>query len=334
MTVEEALLKVEDLRKYFPLRTGMLASILSKEQQHVKAVDGITFHLASREILGIVGESGCGKTTTGRTILRLTEPTSGSIYFEGIDLATMQKSELRGIRRKMQMIFQDPYESLNPRRTVTETVGQSIDIHNLAASDDEKEAMIRKTLEEVGLEPPEEFVGCYPHVLSGGQRQRVAIARTLVLQPRLIVADEPVSMLDVSTRSGILELVMKLRDELGISVLYITHDLATTRYVCNRFAVMYLGKIVELGDTDEVLENPIHPYTRALMSAVPVPDPTFKKKREKIPGEAPSPINPPSGCRFHTRCHFAKPECSRQEPSLEEFESGHQVACLTPREKT
>jgi peptide/nickel transport system ATP-binding protein len=330
---EEALLKVEDLRKYFPLRTGMLASILSKKQEHVKAVDGITFNLAAREILGIVGESGCGKTTTGRTILRLTEPTSGSIYFEGADVAAMRKSELRGVRRKMQMIFQDPYESLNPRRTVADTVGQSIAIHNLATSDEERETMIKETLEAVGLEPPEEFLGCYPHVLSGGQRQRVAIARTLVLHPKLIVADEPVSMLDVSTRSGILELIMSLRDELGISVLYITHDLATTRYVCNRFAVMYLGKIVELGDTDAVLENPIHPYTRALMSAVPVPDPTFKKTREKIPGEAPSPVNPPPGCRFHTRCRFAKPECSRQEPSLEEFGREHQVACLRPREK-
>jgi len=327
----EAMLKVEELKKYFPLRTGMLASVLWKKQEYVRAVDGITFHLANREILGLVGESGCGKTTTGRTILRLTEPTGGRIYFEGVDLASIRKSELKAIRRKVQMIFQDPYESLNPRRTVAETVGQSIDIHHLAKDDGEKETMIKKMLEEVELKPPEEFMGCYPHVLSGGQRQRVAIARALVLQPKLVVADEPASMLDVSTRSGILKVIMKLRDELGISVIYITHDLATTRYICDRFAVMYLGKIVELGNTDNVLENPLHPYTRALISAVPVPDPTLKRVREKIPGEAPSPVNPPPGCRFHTRCPSARPECSRQEPMLEQFEDGHLVACIRAR---
>lgn len=323
----EVILNVEDLKKYFPLRTG-LTSILSRQQQYVKAVDGVTFRLARKEILGIVGESGCGKTTTARMIVRLIEPTRGRVIFEGVDVTTLQKSQLRDMRRRLQIIFQDPYESLNPRRTVAGAIRQSIDIHRLTTGELEKELMVKRILKLVELDPPEQFTGAYPHEISGGQRQRVAIARALVLEPRLVVADEPVSMLDVSTRAGILDLILKLKDEFGISVIYITHDLATARYICDRLAVMYLGKIVELGEAEKVLEAPLHPYTRALISAVPVPNPTLKMMREKIPGEPPSPTNLPSGCRFHPRCPLAISECSRQEPALEEIKSGHQVACL------
>jgi len=319
---------VEGLKKYFPVRTGFFASLFSRKKEYVRAVDDISFSISKAEILGLAGESGCGKTTTGRTILRLTEPTAGKVYLNGIDVFSLDKSELKKMRLKMQMIFQDPYESLNPRRTVVDTIKQPIGIHGLASSENEKKELIKKTLEEVELRPADEFLDRYPNMLSGGQRQRVAIARSLVIRPELMIADEPVSMVDVSIRSGILRLLLKLKDDIGISFLYITHDLATARYICDRIAIMYLGKIVEIGKTDMVIDKPIHPYTQALTSAVSEPDPTVKWGPLPIKGEIPpNPIDMPAGCRFHPRCPYTTKECSEKEPQLVGVGHDHYVAC-------
>jgi len=324
---EETELRVINLIKWFPLRKGLISSILSRKEEHVKAVDGISFEVRRGEIFGLAGESGCGKTTTGKTILRLLEPTSGEVYFQGENVFALAKTEMKQLRRKMQIIYQDPYESLNPRMTVFDIISEPISIHNLADTLSEREEIIFKYLEDVELVPPEEFINRFPHELSGGQRQRVAVARTLVLQPSFIIADEPISMLDVSIRAGILKVMLKSTEARGITYIFITHDLAYARHICQRGAIMYLGKIVELAPMDILVKQPLHPYTIALMAAVPVPDPRLEHARAIIGGEVPTPINPPSGCRFHPRCPKATDICSREEPEIVEVEKGHLVAC-------
>lgn len=324
---EEAVLRVVGLKKWFPVRRGIIASLLFKGQLYVKAVDDVSFEVKRGEVFGLAGESGCGKTTAGKTILRLLEPTAGEVYFEGKNLLTLDKSEMKPIRRRMQIIYQDPYESLNPRMNVFDIVSEPISVHRLADGLSEREELVTKALEDVELVPPEEFIHRYPHELSGGQRQRVAVARALVLNPSFIVADEPVSMLDVSIRAEILKLMLKLRDEFGLSYLFITHDLAIARHMCHRAAIMYLGKIVEVGPMENLVNDPTHPYTTALMAAVPVPDPTAERIKVIISGEVPTPINPPSGCRFHPRCPYVTNLCKETEPKLTQVDRHHFVAC-------
>lgn len=324
----EEVLKIVNLKKYFPVKRGGLLASFRSAEAWVRAVDGIDFGVKKGEILGLAGESGCGKTTTGRCILRLTEPTEGEVYFEGENILRISKRALKAYRREAQMMFQDPYESLNPRRTVEETVRQPIEIHKLAETESEKKDLIISTLEEVELRPPTEFLERFPHMLSGGQRQRLAVARAIVLRPKIMVADEPVSMLDVSTRSGILGLIEKLREDMGISYIYITHDLATAKYICDRIAIMYLGKIVELGPTKKILMDPMHPYTQALIAAVPVPDPDFKIGEIPIKGEVPmNAINLPPGCSFNPRCPYVSEKCLETVPDLVEVRDGRLVAC-------
>ena len=324
---ENAELEVVNLRKWFPVRKGLVSTLLSRETEYVRAVDGVSFEVKKGEIFGLAGESGCGKTTTGKTILRLLEPTSGEIYFGGQDITALNKLDMKKMRQKMQIIYQDPYESINPRMTVFDIISEPISVHRLAESLAETEEIIYKALEEVELLPAEDFVQRFPHELSGGQRQRVAIARTMVLQPSFIVADEPISMLDVSIRAGILKMMLQTKEAKDITYIFITHDLAYARHICHRGAIMYLGKIVEMTSMDNLVKNPLHPYTKALMMAVPIPDPTYEKARAVIGGEVPTPINPPPGCRFHPRCSQASDICSREEPKLVEMEDGHFVAC-------
>ena len=327
---DQAILKVENLKTYFPVRRNFVKTIFSrKKREYVRAVDDVSFNVGEGDILGIVGESGCGKSTMGRTILRLVEPTAGKIYYEGIDLTSLKRKAMRRLRRKMQMIFQDPHGSLNPRRTTADILRQSVRIHGLANGKDEETAMIKTTLEEVGLQPAEEFWGRYPILLSGGQRQRVGIGRILILQPKLVIADEPVSMLDVSVRMGIIELLAHLRDKFGISLIYITHDLATARYICDRIAIMYLGKIVEIAPTEDLLKTPLHPYAQALIAAAPVPDPTVEMQELPIIGYVPLiPSDVYTSCRFYPRCPYADKECREQDPSLVEVGPDHYVACI------
>jgi len=320
------LVRVVDLKKWFPVRLGFLASLLKKEPIWVKAVDGVSFDINRGEVLCLVGESGCGKTTTGRTILRLIEPTGGQVFFKGTNVFELGKEELRKLRQKMQMIFQDPYESLNPRMTVMDIVAEPLRVHHLAEGEELTERVLR-ALEDAELKPPEAFLARYPHELSGGQRQRVGIARALVLNPEFIVADEPVSMIDVSLRAGILNLMIDLKERFGLTYLFITHDIAQARYIGDRMAVMYLGKIVELGPVEDLIKEPLHPYTKALISNVPIPDPDAKRERIYLKGEVPTPINPPPGCRFHPRCPWAKAICREEEPPLIEVQPGRLVAC-------
>jgi len=327
---DQAILKVENLKTYFPVRRNFVKTIFSrKKREYVRAVDDVSFNVGEGDILGIVGESGCGKSTMGRTILRLVEPTAGKIYYEDIDVTSLKRRAMRRLRRKMQMIFQDPHGSLNPRRTVADILRQSVRIHRLADGKAEEDAMIKNTLEEVGLKPPEEFWDRYPVLLSGGQRQRVGVGRILILQPKLVVADEPISMLDVSVRMGIIELLAQLREKFGISLIYITHDLATARYICDRIAIMYLGKIVEIAPTEDLLKTPLHPYAQALIAAVPVPDPRVEMKELPIIGYVPLiPSDVYTSCRFYPRCPYADKECREQDPPLIEVSPGHSVACI------
>lgn len=321
------ILKVVNLKKWFPVRLGFWTTLFSRKQLFVKAVDGISFNIQQGELFGLAGESGSGKTTTGRVILRLTEPTDGMIFFEGKDITNLSYEELKPLRRKMQIIFQDPYESLNPRMTIMDIISEPLRVQGLDREVDVEEA-VRSALEDVQLVPPEEFMYRFPHELSGGQRQRVAVARALVLGPKFIVADEPVSMLDVSIRAEVLNLMLDLAQKHEVAFLYITHDLALARHICHRIAIMYLGKIMELGQMDDIVKEPLHPYTQALMRAVPVPDPTARRTEVVIKGEIPSPINPPSGCRFHTRCiQYIGDICRKKEPKLVEVQKDRYVAC-------
>ncbi len=352
----DEILRVEDLRVWFPLRRGIMDIITGKPRRYVRAVDGISFTVKKKEVFCLVGESGCGKTTTGKAIIRLAPIVGGHIYFrpnrsvledlwghgaevlEGgvVDIAALPETAIKPLRRSVQMIYQDPYGSLNPRFTIEQTLEEPLIIHGLGFTREERVELVARILEAVRLVPPEDFMGRYPHQLSGGQRQRVAIARAMILNPELVVADEPVSMLDVSIRTEILELLLDLRERLGVSYIFITHDLAVARYICDRIAVMYLGKIVELGDARRVIEHPYHPYTQALIAAIPEPDPENRKKMRniRIKGEVPSAVNIPPGCRFHPRCvafdekrSELEAYCPRREPPFEEVEKGHYVSC-------
>lgn len=320
----KTLLDVRDLKMYFPLTRGI---ILQRVVGHVRAVDGISFSIERGQTLGLVGESGSGKTTIGRTIIRLYKPTEGQILFKDKDLATMQGEALRQVRQEVQMIFQDPYASLNPRYTIGSLIAEPMHIFNTGSSNEIRERTV-ELLKVVGLRP--EYIDRYPHEFSGGQRQRIAVARALSINPELVIADEPVSALDVSVRAQVLNLLQRLQQQFNLTYLFVSHDLSVVRHVADRIAVMYLGKIVELADRDELYQAPKHPYTKALLSAVPIPDPKVEKRRKRIilSGDLPSPINIPSGCRFHTRCPMAQQICSEVEPVFEAKEGRqHYAAC-------
>jgi oligopeptide/dipeptide ABC transporter ATP-binding protein len=314
------LVVVQGLVKYFPVRSGLLQRVTAE----VKAVDGVSFSIKSGECLGLVGESGCGKTTVGRTILRLVEPTAGSVRFDGIDVAGADNRTLKSLRRNMQIIFQDPYSSLDPRVPIGESVGEGLLIHGLR-NNRERHAVVLDMLRRVGLE--EYHVRRYPHEFSGGQRQRVGIARALALKPKFIICDEPVSALDVSIQSQVLNLLRDLQQEFGLTYLFIAHNLSVVEHISDRVAVMYLGKMVEMATRAELFKSPLHPYTQALMSAIPIPDPTIRRERIVLSGDVPSPLDPPPGCRFHTRCPKVMDVCSVEEPAFCEVGSGHFAAC-------
>jgi oligopeptide/dipeptide ABC transporter ATP-binding protein len=326
---EEPVIEVTELKKYFVAKQGLIAS-LRRKKALIRAVDNVSVGIKKGEIFGIAGESGCGKTTLGRTMLRLVEPTGGKIYFKGQDITKISKSATRKLRSQLQIVFQDPYEAINPRMSVYEVVAEGVKINRRilgVRSESEVEEMVKRSLSLVQMVPPEQFMNRFPHELSGGQRQRVAIARALVLQPIFIMADEPVSMLDVSIRAEVLNVLIDLRDRLGLSFLFVTHDLALSKHVCDRLAVMYLGRFAEVADSDVIVDKPFHPYTQALVAAIPVPDPDGRKVQVFAGGEVPSAVNIPKGCRFHPRCLYAKERCQTEEPELRVVEPGHSVAC-------
>jgi oligopeptide/dipeptide ABC transporter ATP-binding protein len=316
----ETLVEVNNLVKYFPVRAGLLQRVVN----HLKAVDDVSFIVRQGETLGLVGESGCGKTTVGRTMLRLVEPTSGTVKFDGRDVFSMKPQELKTVRRDMQIIFQDPYASLDPRVPIGESVMEGLHIHKIGTPKERVEIML-ETLKKVGLE--DYHARRYPHEFSGGQRQRIGIARALALRPRFIICDEPVSALDVSIQSQVLNILKDLQGEFGLTYLFIAHNLSVVEHVSSRVAVMYLGKMVELTSREELFRNPMHPYTQALMSAIPVPNPRLKRERVILKGDVPSPLNPPKGCRFHPRCPWAIGICSQEEPQFKELLPNHWVAC-------
>lgn len=323
MRRDHILVEVKELKKYFPITRGI---IFQRHVGDIKAVDRISFTIRQGETLGLVGESGCGKSTTGRTILQLYRPTAGKVYFEGEDLTALKGSALRRMRQRMQMIFQDPYASLNPRMTVGSIVGEPLEVHGVARGAEKRER-VQELLHLVGLNPY--FVNRYPHEFSGGQRQRIGVARALALNPSFIVCDEPISSLDVSIQAQVVNLLEDLQERLGLTYLFIAHDLSMVRHISDRVAVMYLGKVVELTERDTLYENPLHPYTQALLSAVPIPDPVVEESRRRIilEGDVPSPANPPQGCNFNTRCPVAMDICHQEEPEFQEVEDGHWVAC-------
>lgn len=322
MPEKDVILHVEDLKMHFPIKRG----VIQRTVGHVHAVDGVTFDIYRGETLGLVGESGCGKTTTGRTIMQLYKPTAGKVIFEDKDLVALKSEEMRLTRRKIQMIFQDPYASLNPRMTVEEIIGEPLLVHNLAHGKEIRK-QVKELLELVGLNPA--YVDRYPHEFSGGQRQRIGVARSLALKPDLIVCDEPISALDVSIQAQVVNLLEDLQKEIGLTYLFIAHDLSMVRHISTRVIVMYLGVFVEMADRDTLYKHPMHPYSIALLSAVPIPDPKVEEKRKRIilEGDVPSPINPPSGCRFRTRCPLAQTICAEERPEWKEVEPGHYVAC-------
>jgi len=322
---DNLLLEVRDLKMYFPIQQG----ILQKTVGHVKAVDGVSLFLKEREVLGLVGESGCGKTTVGRTILRLYEPTSGEIKFrrkagDWVDIAAISQKDMKPIRQEMRMIFQDPFSSLNPRMTVLDLIKEPLEIHGVAKGK-EAEARVAELMRAVGLDPA--YMQRYPHEFSGGQRQRIGLARTLSLNPRMVIADEPVSALDVSVQAQVLNLLQELQQQLNLTLIFVAHDLSVVEHISDRVAVMYVGKIMEMADTEELLNHPMHPYTEALLSAIPPADPDIKIERIRLPGEVPSPANPPKGCIFHTRCNYVQDQCKVDVPELREITPGHFAAC-------
>ena len=324
MQTDNVLVRVENLTKHFPITQGI---VFQRQIGAVRAVDNVSFDIREGETLGLVGESGCGKSTTGRTILQLYRPTSGKVYYQDQDLTTLKGEDLRRMRRFMQIIFQDPYASLNPRLTVGDIIGEPLEVHRVEKSKKKRQERVQELLHLVGLNPY--FINRYPHEFSGGQRQRIGVARALALQPKFIICDEPISALDVSIQAQVVNLLEKLQDEFGLTYLFIAHDLSMVRYISDRTAVMYLGKIVELAEREELYSHPLHPYTQALLSAVPVPDPVVERTRQRIilTGDVPSPANPPSGCNFHPRCPLAQQVCREEEPEWREVSPSHWVAC-------
>jgi peptide/nickel transport system ATP-binding protein len=331
MSKSNNILDVRDLKVWFPVRSGFLASLSKREEKFVHAVDGISFSVRRGEVFCLVGESGCGKTTTARCILRLIEPTSGTVEFQQdgrtIDLSAAKKEQIRWMRPRMQLIFQDPYESLDPKLSVLEQLSEPLDVNKVALTREEKMKRILTALSNVGLIPPETFLYRYPHELSGGQRQRVGIASSMILNPSFLVADEPVSMVDVSMRADILRIMLDIKKRGEATFLFITHDFSLAWVVGDTIAVMYCGKIVEMAPSFDLIRNPKHPYTRALVSVVPVPDPRLQRRRIILTGEVPDPVDVPKGCRFHPRCPIAKEKCRTEEPEIRNIEAGHQIAC-------